>query len=97
MNGRPLLGLSKQPYYILDNYSLTLYNTNIGGLNMTIKELRTITGLSQSKFALKYHINLTNLHNWEQGVYKTPETTLYLLERLITEVDYMEQLDAQRR
>lgn len=63
---------------------------------MTIKELRTITGLSQSKFALKYHINLTNLHNWEQGVYKTPETTLYLLERLITEVDYKEQLDAQR-
>lgn len=55
---------------------------------MTIKELRAITGLSQSKFALKYHINLTNLHNWEQGVYKTPETVLYLLERLITEVDY---------
>lgn len=55
---------------------------------MSIKELRSITGLSQSKFALKYHIHLTNLHNWEQGVCKTPETTLYLLERLITEVDY---------
>jgi len=63
---------------------------------MTIKELRTITGLSQSKFALKYHINLTNLHNWEQGVYRTPETVLYLLERLITEVDYKEASDAQR-
>lgn len=55
---------------------------------MSIKELRTVTGLSQSKFASKYHINLTNLHNWEQGVYKTPKTVLYLLERLITEVDY---------
>lgn len=55
---------------------------------MNIKELRSITGLSQSKFALKYHIHLSNLHNWEQGVCKTPETVLYLLERLITEVDY---------
>lgn len=94
MNEHFLLELSNQLYYIFDNYILTLYNTNIGGLNMTIKELRTITGLSQSKFALKYHINLTNLHNWEQGVYRTPETTLYLLERLITEVDYKEESDA---
>ena len=55
---------------------------------MTIKELRKITGLSQSKFALKYHISLASLHNWEQGVHKPPETVLYLLERLITEKDY---------
>lgn len=60
---------------------------------MTIKELRAITGLSQSKFALKYRINLANLHNWEQGIHKTPETILYLLERLITEIDYKNNIN----
>ena len=46
---------------------------------MTIKELRKITGLSQSKYAGKYHINLDALQNWEQGRTKTPEIVLYLL------------------
>ena len=34
---------------------------------MTVKELRKKTGLSQSKFAEKYKINLWTLKNWEQG------------------------------
>ena len=55
---------------------------------MTIKELRQVTHLSQSQFAQKYHINLDTLQNWEQGRNKVPELSLYLLERLITEVDY---------
>ena len=58
---------------------------------MTIKELRQITGLSQSQFAKKYHIKLDTLQNWEQSRTKVPELPLYLLERLITEVDYKEQ------
>lgn len=58
---------------------------------MTIKELRQITGLSQFKFAEKYHINLWTLQEWERGRSKTPESILYLLERLITDVDYKER------
>ena len=58
---------------------------------MTIKELRRLTGLSQSKFAEKYHLNKYSLQEWEQGRRKTPEFLLYLLERIITEVDYKER------
>lgn len=55
---------------------------------MTIKELRSLTGLSQSKFANKYNLNLWTLQEWEQGRTRTPECVLFLLERLIREVDY---------
>ena len=58
---------------------------------MTILELRRMTGLSQRQFADKYHIGLRNLQNWEQGVRRTPDYVLYLLSRVITEVDYIEQ------
>ena len=58
---------------------------------MTIKELRRLTELSQSKFAEKYHLNKYSLQEWEQGRRKTPEFLLYLLERIITEVDYKER------
>jgi len=50
---------------------------------MTITELRKQTGLSQSKFAEKYHIQLGTLRSWEQGINKIPETILYLIERVI--------------
>lgn len=53
-----------------------------------IKELRRITGLSQSQFAEKYHIKLDTLQNWEQGRVKSPEYADYLLRRVITELDY---------
>lgn len=49
----------------------------------TIKELRQKSGLSQSKFAAKYHIGLTTLQHWEQGVTKTPEVVLYLLNEVM--------------
>lgn len=55
---------------------------------MTIKELRNITGLSQQKFANKYHFKLQTVQGWEQGRRETPAYVLYLLERIITEVDY---------
>lgn len=50
----------------------------------TVKELRMKTGLSQSKFAAKYHLQTTTLQHWEQGVARTPESILYLLERVIS-------------
>lgn len=49
----------------------------------TIKELRERTGLSQSKFAALFHINLQTLQTWEQGVHKTPEYVIYLIDKLI--------------
>ncbi len=53
-----------------------------------IKELRQITGLSQSRFAEKYHMSKYTLQEWEQGRVKTPRCVLYLLNRIIKELDY---------
>lgn len=58
---------------------------------MTIKELRKLTGLSQSQFAEKYQINLWTLQNWERGKGTPQKVVLHLLYRIITEVDYKEQ------
>ena len=52
---------------------------------MTIKELREKTGLSQSQFAKKYKLTVRQVQSWEQGVRNTPESILYMLERLIAE------------
>ena len=46
---------------------------------LSIKELRELTGLSQSKFAKKYHLSVNTLRNWEQGTRPTPEWYLWLL------------------
>ena len=58
---------------------------------MTVKELRNKTGLSQSKFAEKYKINLWTLKNWEQGKGEPLQVVVHLLTRIITEVDYKEK------
>ena len=58
---------------------------------MTVKELRKKTGLSQSKFAEKYKINLWTLKNWEQGKGEPLQVIVHLLTRIITEVDYKEK------
>ena len=58
---------------------------------MTVKELRNKTGLSQSKFAEKYKINLWTLMNWEQGKGEPLQVVVHLLTRIITEVDYKEK------
>lgn len=50
---------------------------------ITIKELRESTGLSQSKFAEKFHIPIGTLQHWEQGVRKPPEYVIYMIEVLI--------------
>lgn len=58
---------------------------------MTVKELRKKTGLSQSKFAEKYKINLWTLKNWEQGKGEPLQAVVHLLTRVITEVDYKDK------
>lgn len=52
---------------------------------MTVVELRKMTGLSQNKFAVKYHINVGTLRTWEQGLHECPEHVLYMLERVVRE------------
>ena len=50
---------------------------------MVIKELRKITGLSQSQFAKKFHIPVGTLSHWEQGVRTPPEYVVYMMARII--------------
>lgn len=50
---------------------------------LSVKELRQITGLSQSKFASKYHLTPQQIQTWEQGRRNVPESSLYMLNRLV--------------
>ena len=56
---------------------------------MTVKELRTLTGLSQAAFGKKYHIPKRSIENWEGGQRSPSETILYLLERAVMEDENM--------
>ena len=59
--------------------------SNYGGYDMTIKELRTLTGLSQQAFSDKYEIPKRTIEDWETGRRKPPEYVVKLLERIIKE------------
>ena len=50
---------------------------------MTIFELRQKTGLSQSQFAKRFHLNVRTVQQWEQGVRKTPDYVIWLIARVI--------------
>jgi putative transcriptional regulator len=50
---------------------------------MTILDLRKQTGLSQNQFAKKFHIQLKTLQSWEQGWRNTPESILYMVQRIL--------------
>lgn len=50
---------------------------------MTIKEIRQSTGLSQSQFAKKFHLQVNTLQTWEQGIRRVPESTQYMIERIL--------------
>lgn len=52
---------------------------------MTIKELRALTGLSQSAFAKKYWIPVASLRHWEIGQRQAPIYLVKLLERVVKE------------
>ena len=52
---------------------------------MTIKEIRSLTGLIQKDFAEKYNIPLPTLHHWERGDSKCPQYLLDLLEFKVKE------------
>ena len=48
-----------------------------------IKELRKITGLSQSEFAKKFHIPVGTLAHWEQEIRTPPDYVIYMMTRII--------------
>lgn len=48
-----------------------------------IKQLRQQTGLSQSRFAKKFHINVRTLQRWEQGQTPTPDYVVFMVGRII--------------
>lgn len=50
---------------------------------MTILELRQKIGLSQSKFAEHFHLNVRTIQQWEQGTRKTPDYVIWLIARVI--------------
>lgn len=47
---------------------------------MEIKEIRALTGLSQSQFSERYEIPLPTLRHWERGDRECPKYVLDLLE-----------------
>lgn len=52
---------------------------------MTVKEIRALSGLSQSKFAEQYNISINTLQAWEGGRRTPPEHTRVMLERIVKE------------
>lgn len=46
---------------------------------MTIKDIRTATGLSQAKFAERFRIPRRTVENWESGTSTPPPYVVYLL------------------
>lgn len=52
---------------------------------MNVKEIRAITGLTQSKFAEKYGLNKRTLQNWEVGANRPPQGFEKLLLRAVME------------
>lgn len=50
---------------------------------MTILELRQKTGLSQSQFAKRFHLNVRTVQTWEQVTRKTPDYVIWLIARVI--------------
>ena len=50
---------------------------------MNIKEIRTMSGLTQKTFAEKYGIPKRTLESWEMGERKPPEYVVTLLEKAV--------------
>lgn len=50
---------------------------------MSIFELRSRTGLSQSKFAARFHLNVRSVRAWEQNTRPCPEHVSWMIERIL--------------
>ena len=51
--------------------------------SITIFEIRKSTGLSQSQFAKKFHLQVKTLQSWEQGWRNTPEHVIFMVQRIL--------------
>ena len=56
-----------------------------------IKQLRTTTGMSQSKFALYLGIPVANIQHWEQGKTNPPDYVTSLISRVMKNDGYIEE------
>ena len=57
-------------------------------MEITVRDIRAITGLSQAAFAERYGIPRRTLENWEakgKEMRKPPEYVVKLLERVVRE------------
>jgi len=63
-------------------------------VEMSIKELRQKTGLSQRKFADMYKFSIRQIQSWEQGQRETPECILYMLNRLLV-IDFPDKFSME--
>ena len=50
---------------------------------MTVKELRQKTNLSQRQFADMFHVSVSNIQHWEQGVSTPPDYVLFMMEQIL--------------
>lgn len=50
---------------------------------MSIFELRSRTGLSQSKFAARFHLNVRSVRAWEQNARTCPSYVLWMIEHIM--------------
>lgn len=59
---------------------------------MSLAELRSCTGLSQSEFAKSYNIPIRNIQRWEKGDRNPPDYVLSLLQALIEKEAVIQKL-----
>ena len=52
---------------------------------MTIRELRKVTGMTQTQFSIYTGIPFRTIQNWELGTRKAPDYVLKMLERIVLE------------
>jgi transcriptional regulator with XRE-family HTH domain len=52
---------------------------------MTIRDMRTQLGVTQSEFSKRYNIPFRTIQNWETGLRKPPEYIINLLKNRIRE------------
>lgn len=51
--------------------------------SLEIKKVRAHSGMSQSQFANYFHINISTLQMWEQGINRTPDSVLFMVKRIL--------------
>jgi predicted transcriptional regulator len=61
------------------------YNINIviGGENMSVKEIRLQTGMSQNKFAEMFTIPVSTLRDWEQGRRTPSDYVVNMMQKIL--------------